>query len=388
MNNSHDLKLALLFEKRDENGFLIEEGQISPSTSSGTINLKVSDANGIVDKEIEVPFSSYTSQFVSALQAHFTREGTAYVELDGDSANTYGTGFLVHPYGYIIDKAYYGVVVGGDDGTGEPLTYSNYRLGTQYVHGTSVAQFVHDTNHTVGSVAEVGGKIQFTISRDFTNSSISSISVNEIGIYANISSRSCIIRDILPAPVTVNVGQVLTVTYTLKVNESEGFTRNFMKNLAHSMFVDYSVEEDITLITGSGLTLEQGLDNNSYFRADAEYGIDHYGMQVGTVASGIDSTHYKLFDQVDHGTSTGEVIYNKQNFYGPNTTASGTWFSLERPFYNDTAGSIVIEEVSLMGRGAAATEGNGILFIRSLTGGVTLGSKETVTFKFKLEANI
>ena len=305
----------------------------------------------------------------------------------GSNKNMGDDSFILIDYNYPGSHDYYNICVGTDDGTTYPHAYDNYKLGTKISTGTGAGQLVYQWNPSLSTTTNVGGKIQFTFTRTFTNSSGGSIDVKELGMQAYLGDHAMIIRDILPGTVTVNNGQVLTVTYTLKVNESEGFTKNFMKCFRYAAAPEYT-GETVKRIDGDDLLLTDEDTENSNFRAYARYGEDYFGIQIGTSTSGIDADAYKLGDQISHGDGPGQLIYHGYYRRDLEYTASGTWCTWERPFTNRTASGISVEEVGLIGLGPSDTEGDGILFIRNLTGGITIQPEETLKIKFKLEANI
>lgn len=389
MNNSHDLKSTVFIEHYDKDGELIEKREVPKQESDGKINIKVTNPDGSIDQEVNVPFSSFCYQFIMSLYAKFTNTTPNGKDVNGTTSHRYHNTsmMVVYDYDQVGDEEYYGIVVGDDDGTGEPLAYNNYRLGSLHADGTGASEFEYQHNPPRAATVVSGGKVQFSFSRTFTNSSGAPIDVKEIGVYAGVGFRCCIIRDILPATVTVNNGQVLTVTYTLKVNESEGWTVNFMKIVRHGFFYDHPSPENIVRLNGDSEELTDGAHEMSIMRTYSLYGEDHFGIQVGTSTSGVSATDYCLYNQIDHGEGSGELVYHRHHYTGAQYTASGTYVDLSRPFSNHSDAAVTIEEVSLVGRNTGNV-GQGVMLMRTLTGGVTLQPEESVKIKFKLEANI
>lgn len=382
---SHDLLTTVITEKYNKLGKLLEKRIISGKLSGSYINIKVNNSDGTLDKELSIPFRSYTTNFMKILRAPFVHINSEVVELDGGAPFPSDTAYFFSvDYPDSFGPYNYGIVVGGDDGTGYPLATDNYKLGNIIAHGTTVGklQTVDTTIRT--ETIESGGKLQFSFYKTFTNVSGSSIDVKEIGVYTK-TIGCCIIRDILPATVTVNNGQTLTVTYTLKVNKSEGWTLNFLKFLSHGFFYKDPIKETITRIDNTTQKLTVSVDNGFYL--DSGYGQDYFGVQVGTCSSGLSSEVYKLYDQIYHGYDPGELVYHRYNYAGVSTTASGAFFEVSRPFSNESTAPITIEEVGLVAENTGV-EGEGVLFIRTLTGGVTLQPNESVKVRFKFEANI
>jgi len=68
-----------------------------------------------------------------------------------------------------------------------------------------------------------GNIIRFSMTKKFLNNTASNITIREAGIYSraydssNTSRTFCIVRDVLPEPVTILPDQVLVVTYTFQI---------------------------------------------------------------------------------------------------------------------------------------------------------------------------
>lgn len=107
-----------------------------------------------------------------------------------------------------------GIVVGS--GTTTP-TPNNYQLAAQIANGTGSGQLSYGAVSLVAPWVS-GGDIFMSITRSFTNSSPGTVTVAEIGIYAkNGTYTNCIIRDVLPSPISVDIGSIFSVEYKFKV---------------------------------------------------------------------------------------------------------------------------------------------------------------------------
>lgn len=116
-----------------------------------------------------------------------------------------------------LDTSTTGIRVGS--GT-TAVTPSDYQLATAIVTGSSTGQLRHLAQTYNNFVTDSTGN-QFQLIRPFVNNSGASVSVNEIGIYCKGNAGSdtdCIVRDVLGSTVTINAGQTLTVTYTIRAN--------------------------------------------------------------------------------------------------------------------------------------------------------------------------
>lgn len=102
-----------------------------------------------------------------------------------------------------------GIVVG--TGT-DAVTVNDYKLKTLIAHGVAAGQLQYSAM-TFGAPAEDGTTSQFRLTRDFTNGTAATITVNEIGLDVIASGYYFLaIRDVI-TPIDVPVGEILTVNY-------------------------------------------------------------------------------------------------------------------------------------------------------------------------------
>ena len=112
-------------------------------------------------------------------------------------------------------NANYGPMVG--TGTTAPQV-TNYNLQTKIAHGSGSGQLLYGA--TSLTAATTSGSTRFwKASRTFTNSSGSSITVNEVGLVLAYQSTYYIMiaRDVLSSGVVINNGQVGTLVYTFAI---------------------------------------------------------------------------------------------------------------------------------------------------------------------------
>lgn len=102
-----------------------------------------------------------------------------------------------------------GIVVG--TGTAA-VTVDDYKLQTLITHGGAAGQLQYSAM-TFGAPAEDGTTSQFRLTRDFSNASGATITVNEIGLDVIASGYYFMaIRDVI-TPVDVPNGEILTINY-------------------------------------------------------------------------------------------------------------------------------------------------------------------------------
>lgn len=117
-----------------------------------------------------------------------------------------------------------GVVTNGlRVGTGTTaVAMDDNKLETEVAEGTGAGQMTHGAS-TISTHASGSTEASFTAVRTFSNSSGGTITVTETGVYCASDNSGgtiknfALIRDVLSSSVAVTSGQVLTVTYTIKV---------------------------------------------------------------------------------------------------------------------------------------------------------------------------
>ena len=133
--------------------------------------------------------------------------------------NLFITGGAGYAASYLIEGEKIGIVVG--TGVGAP-TPTDYALGTKIAHGNGAGQFEYGGNEVLPLVY-AAPNVSFTIRRYFTNNSGGAITVNEAGIYAEISSNivaefaACIARDLVSPGVAVANTELLRVSYVPQI---------------------------------------------------------------------------------------------------------------------------------------------------------------------------
>jgi len=104
------------------------------------------------------------------------------------------------------------------------------------------------------------------------------------------------------------------------------------------------------------------------------YGVSTWGIQVGSNATGVALTDYKLNTQIAHGVGAGELKYSGQNV-STVVTASGAnrSFKIFRYFTNDSAGDVTIREVGIvMQPTTTGATPYPVLIARDLTGDIVV----------------
>jgi len=100
-----------------------------------------------------------------------------------------------------------------------PPSITDAGLTSQIGNGTGAGQLQYGNNSIVAPVINSNtNSASFTWSRSFSNNSGGNVTVSEVGASISVGSNGYfILHDLLPSPVTVGNGQVLTVVYTITI---------------------------------------------------------------------------------------------------------------------------------------------------------------------------
>lgn len=141
----------------------------------------------------------------------------------GTIPNRYGSQGYTLEYSVMLyaapGVATQGILVG--TGTGAE-SFDSYNLTTKINHGVGSGQLSYGAMSNIASRSwnSVTKKLTATFTRTFTNSSGADITINEIGFFVNLQQTAnygpyMLIRDLLSAPITLQNGQALTLSYNL-----------------------------------------------------------------------------------------------------------------------------------------------------------------------------
>jgi hypothetical protein len=196
-----------------------------------TVRMAVKEADGTIPYDKEEPAHSFTRNFWNNLFSWLANAGGTdatfasghmSARATGGGTNYYANAFSTLTTGIIgiVSNSNYGIVVGRSN---TAFSFEHIALQDQITHGTSSGQMSHQAQ-TVPTPSWTVGTLTWLAShsRIFNNNSGGSISVNETGLYSHGtafggSNDFMIERNVLGAPVTVNVGAQLTVTYNISV---------------------------------------------------------------------------------------------------------------------------------------------------------------------------
>lgn len=173
------------------------------------------------------PSRSYVIQFLRWLYCvHRAAQDVTLTDTGGATRTivyfgTYGDGPYSSYVGYVMAGSgndAFGIQVG--TGTTTP-TNTDYSLQSKIANGTGSGQLVYGSQQETDPAITAEGNVDFLLTRDFTNSSGATITVNEIGVVIRVydtggSARYfLILRDVVTAHDVLN-GETLTVQYKLR----------------------------------------------------------------------------------------------------------------------------------------------------------------------------
>jgi len=172
---------------------------------------------------ILTPFMQYLQQTFAGLPGG-SAANISYVNISG-LTNTGGTAVNVIALlgiGAGSGNANAGIVIGTNNTANSPSVYA---LASQIPNGTSSGQMQYGAT-SVASIVTSGNTVSFQANRTFTNNSGASITVAEVGIYAEVIAYNntayyfALARDVLATAVTVANTTPITVYYTIQLTIS------------------------------------------------------------------------------------------------------------------------------------------------------------------------
>jgi hypothetical protein len=202
-------------------------GKYTPKLPKAVIEFEVRDKDGKLIQKGKFPAKSWVGNVVGLLSAILSTWGGSsgsfavftrsdLIDTSGTSRNmglgaTSGGATLggCAPSGDVSG----GIVVGSAD---TPVSIGQYMLVSLIGHGTGSGQLQYGTT-TVETITKNSTWL-FRVIRTFSNSSGSTVTVREIGLYARLGSGGqsvMLARDVPASPINVPAGSTLTVRYII-----------------------------------------------------------------------------------------------------------------------------------------------------------------------------
>jgi len=191
-----------------------------PGEVGAILELTVKDKQGKVTDHRVMKSESFVRQFLELLWVEFnkTAKGTplAMMAVDGFARGAYENK-LAFGCNAGIGVVTNGIIVG--TGITAP-TINDYEIETLIEHDAAppTVGSLQYSGVTFGAPASDAATSQFTITRNFANSSGGAITVNEIALYSKGYStyNFMTIRDVIALGIAVPDGQTLTINYRLQ----------------------------------------------------------------------------------------------------------------------------------------------------------------------------
>lgn len=274
----------------------------------------LSNLNGIVEKNKEIPFNSFVSNFTKILHYNFNDAVSNSIK------NTSGASIQLSFMGYAVtegnlssDNSKYGILFGdSSQNTNGFATNYNPSIPSDYTYVSdySLNNAFNDSliNYTQTRVRVIDN-YTIELSRSMINNSSSTpLYVSEFGIVVKKGTNYFLIaRDVIKQnnaikPVKVNPGQVFTVRYYFDVNKNNSYNRNFLGLLSYLFFNETDTEMKLLtpIVNINGDTISAGTvmgTASSFDRIDiaeaeepVEYIPDDYSLRYSIPISATTQT--------------------------------------------------------------------------------------------------
>ena len=330
---------------------------------------------------------------------------SAYV--DGDT-----TSYLIGFYGDVAgvgdgfptntDWRYPSIVVGA--GT-QAVTKLDWGMGNYLYPGSATGQLEYE-NMIISIPAIAGNTSTLTLTRDLTNNSGATVTVNEVGLMLNVwkdvgrygstNASALAARDL--TTFTIPNGSTIEVSYRFNTHAAVtgGFLRQ-MNELLYRQLAQLSREakdifnNDLTVgvtvsqfrVAVGGASNYHGFDPNTTDSIPQQYS----GVQIGLASTPVDIANFGLSNRIIHGSGADEFFY-----YGTivdnwlsNTTTNQ--FDVIGMFENQSGATVDILETGLATTNSGSTVMNGYMLARhALAAAVSVpdGDCAKVTYRFSV----
>lgn len=273
-----------------------------------------------------------------------------------------------------------------DVSIGQTQLVAQYTFGTQSSVGT-IVQFPTYNPATQCVEMKLAKEAQINYMQSGT-----SVVIREVGIGMNYSSGSSYAlgcRDLI-TPITVNLNEILRITYTLSfpVSSEKALTKNFMLNLIQLYAL--SGFDNFVDITGAYRTGTLGTYNTKGMTgAENIYGASanqiNRSIAVGSGNTDVDFTDYKLDVPIVGGTSEGQLsalATTSSNLRAMVLTSNSAWFEHYRDFYNGSPSAVTVREAGVFTYPTQIFS-NYFMLARWLTGDIVVNRFETLRVSWR-----
>lgn len=378
VNNNHFPGLEGELVVRRADGSIKETQIINQSLGKGTITAKIEDKDGNFISETKLPFRSFVDNMALMLLNSFEGATNSMVDTAGATANCKEALCTAAA----ADDTQ-GIVVGLNDSNigylpamAVTVDKADYALRRQSTEGTSVNKLTHGAS----TLSYTQGNGEFTLSRTFTNGTLATVIIKEIGIVGDDGSNNFLLsRDVdesvefpfestgnlTPLSLSIPVASVLTVTYNFEVADADGLLNNFLGVMASTMTQAAQNVSTVEVNVGSAGTVSVDFSNpnEAYKLWTAAAGLETAGFLVGDGTTSTSRTAYQLMnieqalthaEQVT-GTITYPDVAGREIVSNDNDdwAVYKTRVQATRTFTNGTASAIDLEEGAIVLAGSA-----------------------------------
>jgi len=178
------------------------------------LELDVRDKNNNVVHYHRQKARSWVKNFFLFLHYGFRGSYPTLVKQDGSTATPAASFIYYLALTAESGNDKYGILVGSGD---RPWSINDYALANKIANGSSTGQLLYGATSVEDIVVE-SNRIYFRVTRPFSNSSPSDVTVAEVALAIYFCNNNAIIaRDVLTQPVVVAPGQTLTVRYIIQM---------------------------------------------------------------------------------------------------------------------------------------------------------------------------
>ena len=220
MIKKHNLNVGRKMEILNPNNIpnLLKKGEVG-----AVLEWEVKDSAGKVSSRGQQRAKSFVKAFMQILFSHMSGQVSSNDRDDRLILNLWTTAWVQctawysNLYMEAAAGSYAGMVVGSSS---TAPTINDNAMGVLISTGTSAGQLAYAAC-TLAAPASTVSTSQFTVTRNFANSSGGDVTVYEIGIHAQFgtsvtSDYALILRDVISGGIVVPNGQTLTVNYRIQ----------------------------------------------------------------------------------------------------------------------------------------------------------------------------
>lgn len=357
------------YEVRDPNGRIVSRGEDFHDVGiEGKIRMILKNKHGDVICEDERPMESYTIGMLTEF-------------VNGKRVGLRNGGFQVLPQmlGFKAAPTFVQQI-----GCIAPfMSYPTNALASSSIQSVTAPMRLKSLTEESSSIRAV-----LEVQRSITSGSGT---VKEIALWSE--GNIMLARDAV-SDLAFQVGTFLTIQWTLDFpivatkTITKNWIKNFLQNLADEPFQDFKQ------IDGTEATGVQSVTGATFTKAANMTGAvntDDVGIVIGTSAATPTWTDYKLGNQIEHGTGSGQMQYAAMsapsNVPTIHPTTGKADVSYHREFANNSGAAITIKEAGIIAKTASTSEGvntaGSYLVARWLTQDVYVANGNTLRIYFK-----